>query len=278
MFCKFCGKAIDDDAIFCNHCGKNLKEIGNSLPQTVNVNLHFGRQKSIPTNEIKDNPTSLKYDPNYKPDSQIMIAGIFTLVIIFFINIGLAIEPVNEGILKLVMAIIFIWRITATVWAYNITKQLNITSNWTWLTLLFPGIMLIVLGTKKKLIYPNNYNQENSTTQSQINNTVALSFAKNKDYKTALYYANLAIELDPNNHFAYDTRGYIKYYLQDYENSLQDLDKSIELNPLLGLKYFHRGYAKMECGDLGGAISDWNVALSKGITDAQNAIDKLQKK
>lgn len=26
MYCKFCGKQIDDDSVFCVHCGKNLTE------------------------------------------------------------------------------------------------------------------------------------------------------------------------------------------------------------------------------------------------------------
>ncbi len=28
MFCKYCGKIIDDDSVFCDGCGKNLKEKG----------------------------------------------------------------------------------------------------------------------------------------------------------------------------------------------------------------------------------------------------------
>lgn len=32
MYCKFCGKQIDDNAQFCQHCGKKLKQSGSSKP------------------------------------------------------------------------------------------------------------------------------------------------------------------------------------------------------------------------------------------------------
>lgn len=39
MFCRYCGKDIDDDAIFCNHCGKN---------QNLNLNNNVVKSKLSP--------------------------------------------------------------------------------------------------------------------------------------------------------------------------------------------------------------------------------------
>lgn len=63
MFCKYCGKVIDDDSVFCDGCGKNLKETGAKtvyVPTTVKDNSYKTAPESSPktqyTQPVKPNP------------------------------------------------------------------------------------------------------------------------------------------------------------------------------------------------------------------------------
>ena len=38
MFCKFCGKEIDDDSIVCSHCGKQLNTVNVNITQQTSTN------------------------------------------------------------------------------------------------------------------------------------------------------------------------------------------------------------------------------------------------
>lgn len=51
MYCKFCGKPVDDKAKFCQHCGKNIESVNISENVSVGENKHesgaadaFGRK------------------------------------------------------------------------------------------------------------------------------------------------------------------------------------------------------------------------------------------
>lgn len=63
MFCKYCGKVIDDDSVFCDGCGKNLKETGAKtvyVPTTVKDNSYKTAPEASPktqyTQPVKPNP------------------------------------------------------------------------------------------------------------------------------------------------------------------------------------------------------------------------------
>lgn len=63
MFCKYCGKVIDDDSVFCDGCGKNLKEKGAKtvyVPTTVKDNSYKTAPEASPktqyTQPVKPNP------------------------------------------------------------------------------------------------------------------------------------------------------------------------------------------------------------------------------
>ena len=63
MFCKYCGKIIDDDSVFCDGCGKNLKETGAKtvyVPTTVKDNSNKTAPEASPktqyTQPVKPNP------------------------------------------------------------------------------------------------------------------------------------------------------------------------------------------------------------------------------
>ena len=71
MFCKFCGKNIDDDSVFCSYCGKKLiKEstITDSISK-IESNEEVDTTTKIKSNEETD--TSQENDiENSNPDKK----------------------------------------------------------------------------------------------------------------------------------------------------------------------------------------------------------------
>ena len=46
MFCRFCGKEIDDDSVFCKECGKQLNEVSsNSSIHTLSAEEYAAREE-----------------------------------------------------------------------------------------------------------------------------------------------------------------------------------------------------------------------------------------
>lgn len=153
MFCKSCGKQIDDDSVFCSHCGTkqsaNVNEVNATTekvvanPQTVNVNLSFGsiKPKKVQTEKIENE----KYDLTYEREIETVFAGIGSLVL----SIGLA-NFISENPQWLWLMLFF--RIFATVWAIKIAKRQNRdTISWGIFTFLLPSIALIIIGFSRKL-------------------------------------------------------------------------------------------------------------------------------
>ena len=70
-----------------------------------------------------------------------------------------------------------------------------------------------------------------------------------------------AIELNPNNVFAYNNRG-VAYAVKDnYDPALEAFNKAIELNPNYAEAYNNRGIAFEREGDFDRAIADHNTAI-----------------
>ncbi|MBX3164391.1 MAG: zinc ribbon domain-containing protein [Bacteroidetes bacterium] len=153
MFCKSCGKQIDDDSVFCSHCGTkqsaNVNEVSATTekvvanPQTVNVNLSFGsiKPKKAQTEKIENE----KYDLTYEREIETVFAGIGSLVL----SIGLA-NFISENPQWLWLMLFF--RIFASAWIVKIAERQNRdTVSWSIFTFLLPSIALIVIGFSKKL-------------------------------------------------------------------------------------------------------------------------------
>jgi tetratricopeptide (TPR) repeat protein len=290
MYCKHCGKQIDNDSIFCAFCGGAINAIytfkeqmtsdkSETSPRSGKVNLSF--DESTKPQEERQSYENIsiekKYDPYFKKDNDAIFCGIVSMLVVIAFNIYLLfLEENRQEIAAIGNIVILFWRIIAVDWCIRIAKSHNRSPDWGWLAFFFPGITLILLGASKKLLYPINYKRMNMDTQSYINQNIADLFFTCTDYKTAIYFTNKAINLDSKNHRAYFTRGHSKYYLKDYLGALDDFNTSIlmDSDDSHGWKYNHRGYAKMELGDLKGAFEDWQTALSKGYSNAQQPIDK----
>lgn len=169
MFCKSCGKQIDDDSVFCTFCGtkqstihKPNPDISSIPPQTknVNVNLSFGRpsaEKATPEIVVTKPP---KYDLLYQKETEATAFGVFLLLIsIVFAVIG-PIKFDNENSynqFKVFSAIgALVIRIIGTIWVVNIAKRQNREPFlWGLLTFILPSIGLIIIGQLRKLYNPN---------------------------------------------------------------------------------------------------------------------------
>ena len=86
MFCKFCGKSIDDDSVFCSYCGKKLiKEstITDSISK-IESNEEVDTTTKIKSNEETD--TSQENDiENSNPDKKFLSFLLLGFVIFVFI-------------------------------------------------------------------------------------------------------------------------------------------------------------------------------------------------
>ena len=97
-----------------------------------------------------------------------------------------------------------------------------------------------------------------------------------KDYYGAINDYSRAIELKPDNVYAYYfNRGNAKKNLKDYYGAISDYSKAIELNPDYASAYYSRGIAKYDLNDIGGACKDARKAVSLGTVDSQNFIGQI---
>ena len=90
MYCKECGKQIDDDSKFCSHCGTRLvTEIPKTVTfQTTNEINSYNKDKSVDTSsiKIKENQKEFsKYDKTYTKEIEATVTG--SLIIILNLKI-----------------------------------------------------------------------------------------------------------------------------------------------------------------------------------------------
>ena len=83
----------------------------------------------------------------------------------------------------------------------------------------------------------------------------------NGNYKAAITNYTKAIDMDPNDYFAFGARGLAKYYLNDYAGAISDYTKAIEIEPNTSSNYNNRGLAKRYLKDHAEAIKDYTKAI-----------------
>ena len=275
MYCKECGTKIADDSKFCTSCGTKQsfnpeKEIKNQAISNPNqANKSSGRKQEKEFGKQGINPG--KYDYSYKKDKAPIIIGVIILIINIFVyafNKGVSEEAyITLRVAALVLSVVI------TIACVKIAKLLNrVGLGWGVFAFFLPPVALIVIGLQKKKLYSLGYDRKSDAEMSKENNNIAFRLAKVKKHQEALFLANKSIDLNPNNHLAYDTRGCIKYFLKDYAGALNDLNKSIELDSKEGIKFYHRGFIYKDVRKLEEALKDWNIALEKGYSKAENAI------
>ena len=81
-------------------------------------------------------------------------------------------------------------------------------------------------------------------------------FKGTESHEDAIEDYTKAIEIDPNNVFAYRLRADAKRKLGDYQGAIHDYTKAIEIFPSKSYLYNYRASAKRKSGDNKGADQD----------------------
>jgi hypothetical protein len=212
MFCKSCGRQIDNDSTFCSFCG--TKQSTDLKPEVQAVtNQYINTTQKVYSNETNFNNAlnivrQPKYDPTYIKEDDAITFGIILLAIalIFAIVGPIKFEDRESyGQFKAVTAIVsLILRICVTIWVVNIAKRQNReTFGWGLFAFLLPSISLIVIATRKKLfaniqIIEGLDNEQNS----KILSDKAQEFYNENKYSECVRFSEKAIELNANNEIA----------------------------------------------------------------------------
>lgn len=138
MYCKYCGKTIDNDSKYCYSCGGNI-----TLPKEKKTLQYFSEFE--------------KYDLSYPKETDATIYGFTLLGINIIGSLSLAtssldnFEHLSKG-LALLGILGFILRIFITNWVIQIAKRLNRDSlYWGIFGFCLPSLAMIFIGQKKKI-------------------------------------------------------------------------------------------------------------------------------
>jgi hypothetical protein len=193
MFCKECGKEIDNDSKFCSYCGtrqfpKQVSEDQSSLvskqehnTQNINVSLSFKKPsykknfEEIKKEEIKNTSYKVdKYDFTYKREINATITGI---IILFVLSIILLISRLSEDPFFFALYYVFltIWWIISIIWVVKIAKRQNRnTTGWGFFAFFLPFFGIIIIGLLKKL-KKNSQVERIESILNPVKNSINLS-------------------------------------------------------------------------------------------------------
>ena len=220
MFCKSCGKQIDDDSIFCSYCGTKQTVINNPIvgtasdvsiteSKTVNVNLSFGRPQGGKSSVEKIKVS--KYDPTYQKETDATVAGVIFLLLSFGF---LAFKGINDPTLFALLSIIGLAvRIGCIMWCVSIAKRQNReTFGWGLFAFFLPSISLIIIGLQRKL-------RLNSTESNMNEQSNGVSHLTNDELSKITLPKLPAPHLTTQDVIGYKTETLIKY-LHEYPESI----------------------------------------------------------
>jgi hypothetical protein len=243
MFCKSCGRQIDNDSTFCSFCGtKQSTDLKTQVQAYTNQSINTTQK--VYSNETNFNNTTNivhqpKYDPTYKKEDDAITVGIILLVItlIFAIVGPIKFEDKESYVQSLAVTAIvsLILRICVTIWAVNIAKRQNReTFGWGLFAFFLPSIALIVIAKRKKLfaniqIVEGLDNEQNS----KILSDKAQEFYNEKKYSESIRFSEKAIELNSNNEIAKEIKKKSKAakgnIVNSYQTEIFETDENIEL-------------------------------------------------
>lgn len=278
MFCKECGKKIDDDSKFCNYCGTKQSIQDSDIPanessqakQDINVNVKFATPK-MPKINLKRN-TDIQNLPNkdifFKHNYLPFIAGVLLIVIEIAIWIRVYNNPAER-----VGYIIFstIIKILLAFWVeFEAVKRNRKKVIWLLFGFLFPPLALIIITFINKRVFPANYSRLSQHKKSELNNKYAIRLYKNDYSSEALLFADESILLYPKNYDAYDTRGLIYTDMGLFEDALNDFNYCIHIYSEKGKYNYSRGNLLCKLGKYDKACKDWHTALYKGLRNQED--------
>lgn len=222
MYCKECGKEIDNDSKYCSYCGTKqpLKNMPSNSPeidtrsatstQNIDISLSFDRPKN---KEIIEPVKVEKYDLTYQGDFDATITGIIVVIINLVILLVVRIDdPYDQQVFTAIAALInIIWRIIATVWVVNIAKRQNREHvGWGFFAFFIPNLALIIIGSLKKLLRPSPLSESKdlSSISDEVGNTIENPLENMTELKTydldSLKYTIIKVNTKRSFFKAYD--------------------------------------------------------------------------
>jgi tetratricopeptide (TPR) repeat protein len=120
-----------------------------------------------------------------------------------------------------------------------------------------------------------NYSKStpSNTDQAKFYYSQASVCSKNKEYRQAIYYYDLAISYDKSSTY-YNNRGFAKSELNDLTGAIDDYSTAIKLSPNESIYFNNRGMAYHAKGDDILACSDWKKAADLGHSTAKEMLAK----
>lgn len=210
MFCKSCGKLIDDDSKFCTHCGakqSTSKTASHQIDEFIQSNFSIQDKNSQKTDIIKDfNIESLYKNPEYNVEA-VSFGSLLLLISLSLVVIQPFKFENHEDYIQIrfiLGIVILIIRIIITIWVTNIAlRQNRAPFIWGLFAFLLPAISLIAIGLlkSKNEIYRIN-NSLNDSENSEILYNESKHYLKENDFYKSLKLLKKAIQLNPQNNAA----------------------------------------------------------------------------
>ena len=106
MYCKYCGKAIDDDSVFCKHCGKVISDadksehiVANNENAKARDDAGVGRDKGVHSVETGYKDTSVVTSANADDEERDGPNPLFIVIaiVIFISLIAIAAAIINNA-------------------------------------------------------------------------------------------------------------------------------------------------------------------------------------
>jgi tetratricopeptide (TPR) repeat protein len=279
MFCKYCGKEIDNDSAYCSYCGTlQSKILINDSPNEFDPKTNDRQIRDSSFEQKPIDPLFLEHDLTFKTAKNYRLLGIFILIIVSIINIVLISGPgIDKESIYLFNSIMLIFKLIIALKITTLAGKLKRNQAiWGLSTLFFAGIALILFGSVKKPLLPEGFWNYSESGKSEFLERYAYKLAKEfNNFTKANQMIKRALEFDQNNHSAYDTRAYINFHLKNYDSALRDSNKAIEMCDDKAIYYFHRGYILFNLNDnLEDSCKDWKKAAEMGSKLAKEALAK----
>ncbi len=124
---------------------------------------------------------------------------------------------------------------------------------------------------------------EDNPNQNEIDYEYYFNRAQDKfevaNYKEAIIDYNKALELSPTEIcLVYSMRGNAKRNLGDLDGAITDQNKALSHDPLYADGYFNRSSAKFEMGDFAGAIDDYSTVIKINPNDSDAFFNRAKVK
>lgn len=270
MYCKECGKELSNDSKFCSFCGTKLGLFSSdnnsddfSFKNNDSMDSHqFENSKSFKYETVIQKPID-KYDNTYEGDSWATIIGIIVillgLILLFAVRIK---DEYTLNIYKAIAALInLFWRVIATTWIVHIAKRQNRkTTIWGILGFIVPNLVLIIIGSLKKLLKNSNDTivsvSQTKTTKHDLNEfkiNENVIERKNLTILNKITYEKLTIGKTKN---ILDTRDEMRVEFSDGKKGILYFSHSVKKH------YFKKGFWAIYYLDESSAIDALHFYLS----------------